>query len=153
MGQWEYSHMYRDAEDSLAASVASYGVWIAELAANLRAAMGGAAEVIYRHNVAHDGSVSRVLSILQVDEMVWPGMGSEVVFELYRKRESDSLGPLADTTSQDGEHYVRVLFNGQVLKSSSPALGEMDMVPAKTLLGYFDGLVGKDASLMKDLCK
>ena len=71
MGQWEYSQMYRDAGDSLAASVASYGVWIAELSAHFRDVVGGKKDVpLYVHNVAHDGSTSRVLSILQVDVMV-----------------------------------------------------------------------------------
>ncbi|SPO06097.1 uncharacterized protein DNG_08786 [Cephalotrichum gorgonifer] len=158
LGNWEYSQIYRDAPDSLAASVASYGVWIAELAENLRAAVAGTNEVIYAHNVAHDGSVSRLLSILQLDEMVWPGMGSEVVFELYKKRAKGTKpgrGPRPGPPPAGGadEHYVRVLFNGQVLKSSSPTLGLMDMIPAQTLLAYFDGLVGERAGLVKGLCK
>ena len=71
MGQWEYSQSYRDAESSLAASVASYGVWIAELSAHLRDVVSGKDDLpLYVHNVAHDGSTSRVLSILQVDVMV-----------------------------------------------------------------------------------
>ncbi|KAK3943587.1 histidine phosphatase superfamily [Diplogelasinospora grovesii] len=86
-GNWEYAQIYRDAPQSLAASAASLGVWVAELAAHLRAAVNGTTDVIYYHNIAHDGSVSRLLSILQVDTMVWPGMGSEVVFELYKKQQ------------------------------------------------------------------
>lgn len=163
LGHWEYAEMYRGSEDSLAASAAAYGVWVAELAANLRGAMEGRGDVIYMHNVAHDGSVSRLLSILQLDEMVWPGMGAEVVFELYQKKEggyaasaasgsADSEGEEEDG-SDAGGYYVRVLFNGQPLKSSSPTLGLMEMVPAETLLGYFDGLVGENASLVKELCE
>lgn len=98
---------------------------------------GRGGEVVYRHNVAHDGSVSRLLGVLQVDEMVWPGMGSEVVFELH---------------GRDGKHFVRVLFGGKVLKSSSPSLGVMDLLPAETLLGYFDGLVGKAAGMVVQKC-
>ncbi|OHF02449.1 hypothetical protein CORC01_02144 [Colletotrichum orchidophilum] len=245
LGNWEYSQMYRDAPDSLAASVASWGVWVAELATHLRAVVDGTSETIYFHNVAHDGSVSRLLSILQLDHMVWPGMGSEVVFELYKKRKTDDAEnppaptstviapgcnrnnclrqvireaasaatfcpnltasaswtqPLpawaancngdvaalssacsciyatatatatanatatatttatATSTPGAGEGagesgwYVRVLWGGQVLKSSHPALGLMDMVPVETLLSYFDGLVGENASLVKGKC-
>lgn len=166
--------MYRDAPTSLAASVASYGVWIAELAANIRAAVEGKSSVRYLHNVAHDGSVSRVLSILQIDGMVWPGMGSEVVFELWRKKKQGHRprgageGGQAATPAGHGsggkpghgnggndgesEYFVRVLFGGKVLKSSSPTLGTMDMIPVQTLLDYFDGLVGENASLVKGLC-
>lgn len=148
LGEWEYSYTYRDNENSLPASVASYGVWIAELAQNLRHAVDPAAYnasvpgqegVKYRHNVAHDGSVSRLLSILQVEKMVWPGMGSEVVFELYKRK-------------TDGRFFVRVLWGGQVLVSSNPSLGRMDMLSVDTLLAYFDGLVGMGAAKVPGLC-
>lgn len=87
LGQWEYSRLYRDEAAALPASAASMGVWFAELASHLRDVKDGKAGAVkWRHNVAHDGSVSRVLSVLQADTMVWPGMGSEVVFELYRKK-------------------------------------------------------------------
>ncbi|KAF4125943.1 2-phosphoxylose phosphatase [Geosmithia morbida] len=146
LGHWEYSQMYRDNDTTLAASTGAYGVWVAELAVNLRAVIEGNRDVLYTHNIAHDGSVSRVLSLLQIDEMVWPGMGSEVVFELYKK--GDGPG-----TQQTGSgFYVRVLFGGQVLKSSSPALGAIDMIPAGKLLDYFDSLVGNRASLIKAKC-
>ncbi|KAF4993130.1 hypothetical protein FDECE_13510 [Fusarium decemcellulare] len=150
MGQWEYSQIYRDAPSSLDASVTSYGVWIAELASHFRAVIDGKKDTLYLHNFAHDGSVSRVLSILQIDVMVWPGTGSEIIFELYKK----SSKKTRDEDSADGEtgYYVRVLFSGQTLKSSHPSLGLMDMVPVETLLAYFDGLVGKDASLVKGKC-
>ncbi|KXJ87095.1 histidine phosphatase superfamily [Microdochium bolleyi] len=140
LGQWEYSHIYRDAgADTLTAAAASIGVWVAELAAHLRARIAGEGSLLYMHNFAHDGSTSRLLSVLQIDAMVWPGMGSEIVFELYQKTGA-------------GTWHVRVLFGGKVLKSSNPSLGVMDMLPAETLLAYFDGLVGKNASLVKGKC-
>lgn len=157
--------MYRDAPTSLSTSAANYGVWIAELAANMRKAVEGSSPVRYMHNLAHDGSVSRVLSILQIDTMVWPGMGSEVVFELWKKPSSPGHGvgggrnaPVARDEFENRpakekvDYFVRVLFGGRVLKSSSPTLGVMDMVPLSTLLDYFDGLVGPSASLVKPLC-
>lgn len=121
LGNWEYSHIYRGAgPDALAASASSLGVWVAELAAHLRHVVGGTGDgTLWFHNVAHDGSVSRLLGILQADVMVWPGMGSEVVFELWKK---------------GGAHYVRVLFGGRVLTSSNPSLGTMDMILVETLL-------------------
>ncbi|KAI0803692.1 phosphoglycerate mutase-like protein [Xylaria sp. FL0064] len=166
LGQWEYSRIYRDAPQSLSASVASYGVWVAELSAHLRAVISGSDKnenenengngtPLYFHNVAHDGSVSRVLSILQIEVMVWPGMGSEVVFELYERkphRSSQQGNNSNPGNSSSGAYYVRVLFGGRVLKSSNPSLGVMDMLPVETLLAYFDGLVGKDASLVVGKC-
>lgn len=121
LGHWEYSHTYRGGgPDALAASASSLGVWAAELAAHLRDAAGGTGDgTLWFHNVAHDGSVSRLLGILQADVMVWPGMGSEVVFELW---------------ARGAGYFVRVLFGGRVLTSSNPSLGTLDMIPVETLL-------------------
>ncbi|SMR63911.1 unnamed protein product [Zymoseptoria tritici ST99CH_3D1] len=144
LGEYEYSFIYRDSPDSLPASVASYGIFVAELAQNLRHAMGegapptGDCKVKYRHNVAHDGSISRLLSILQLERMVWPGMGAEVVFELYSKA---------------GVYFLRVLWGGRVLRSSHPAFGQMDMVPVAQFLAYIDGLVGVKARKVPELCQ
>lgn len=81
---------------------------------------------------------------------VWPGMGSEIVFELYRKREGGNLG--GNTTLGENMFYVRVLFGGQTLRSSNPDLGLLAMLPVETLLAYFDGLVGESASQVKGKC-
>ena len=137
LGEYEYDYLYRSAPQSLQASTASYGVWVAELAQNIRDTIGGTSPVKYRHNVAHDGSLAMLLSILQVDEMVWPGLGAEIVFEIWRSGE---------------ERFVRILWGGVVLRSSDPSLGSVDMLPVDTLLGYFDGLVGVGASKILGLC-
>jgi hypothetical protein len=139
LGQYEYSYIYRGSSLSLQAAVGSYGIYIAELSQNIRSALSGSSKIRYKHNVAHDGSVSRLLAILQVDVMVWPGMGSEVLFEVYRK-----------TGGQ--EEFVRVLWGGKVLRSSNPGLGLLDMVPLNNLLGYFDGLVGAKAEKVVQFC-
>jgi hypothetical protein len=142
LGQYEYSFIHRDSPQSLQAAVASYGVWFAELAQNIRDAVSGTSPVIYRHNVAHDGSVSRILSILQIEQMVWVGMGSEVVFEIYQKKGYGA-----------SKKYVRILWGGKVLRSSNPSLGEVDMLDLEVFLGYVDGLVGRRATKIVGLCK
>lgn len=80
-------------------------------------------------------------------------MGSEVVFEMYRRNRNATatLGLKTKARSTD-EFFVRVLFGGQPLKSSNPSLGLLDMIPAETLLAYFDGLVGTNASLVVGKC-
>lgn len=146
LGEYEYSFIYRDSNESLPASVGSYGIWVAELAQNLRHAMGDgpssvnatSEKIRYRHNVAHDGSISRLLAILQIERMVWPGMGSEVVFELYSKA---------------GCYYLRVLWGGEIMTSSNPTLGRIDMVPIDSVLAYFDGLIGVGASKIPGICQ
>lgn len=139
LGQYEYSFIYRDSPQSLTMSVASYGIYVAELVQNLRDVIQGKyAGVRYRHNVAHDGSISRLLAILQLDRMYWPGMGAEVVFELY---------------SNAGCYFLRVLWGGTVLLSSHPNFGSIDMIPVASFLAYADGLVGVGACRVPELCK
>lgn len=154
LGNYEYSYVYRDDPRSLAASLTSYGVWIGELTTHIREFINGTGDVIYRHNIAHDGSLSRLLSVLQVDVMVWPGMGSEVVFELYKKDTTSSTTTTTTTTTSSVApgYYLRVLWKGQALRSSNPSLGLMDMVPLETVLAYFEGLVGVGASLVYGKC-
>lgn len=147
LGMYEYSYIYRDHPDSLNASVASYGGWISEIAQNIRqggmgigksSVPGTSPRMRYRHNIAHDGSMARLLSILQANQMVWPGMGAEIIFEVFSKKDC---------------FYVRVLWGGQILRSSHPAFGRMDMIPAETLLAYFDGLVGENGSKIPGMCR
>jgi hypothetical protein len=147
LGQWEYSYIYRDAPATLTTSTALFGAWIAELAQHLREQMalltwdpqGTSTRVLYRHNVAHDGSLSKLLSLLQIQQMVWPGMGAEIVFELYRRVGID-------------EFFLRVLWGGQVLRSSNPDFARFDMVPVDTVLNYCDSLVGVKGSSVPGLC-
>jgi len=82
LGYWEYSLLFRVDSRSLPASGGAWGVWVAELAAHLRAVIDGSGSTLWYLNIAHDGSLSRLLSILQSDALVWPGMGSEVVFDV-----------------------------------------------------------------------
>lgn len=168
LGNFEYSYLYRDDPRSLSASSASFGIWIAELTAHIRDAVSADSDILYRHNIAHDGSISRLLSILQVDVMAWPGMGSEVVFELYKKRTTSAatvstlsevplfamIGPsnTSGSASIMRNYYIRVLWKGQPLRSSNPSFGLMDMVPLSTLLAYVDGLVGIGGSLVQSRC-
>jgi acid phosphatase len=82
-----------------------------------------------------------LLSILQVDEMVWPGSGSEVVFEIYKSN-----------TANKEERFVRILWGGVVLHSSYPVLGNLDMLSLNTILDYFDALVGVGARKVPGMC-
>ncbi|KAJ3500824.1 hypothetical protein NLJ89_g9621 [Agrocybe chaxingu] len=127
LGNWEYSYQFRDAPASAQYAALRYGAWVLELKAHLQAKVDGTSKVKYFHNIAHDGSISPLLGFLQVDEMVWPGMGSEIVFELYSH---ESTG-----------HLIRILWGGQPMKTSTP-LGTLDMIPLANLFSYIDTMVG-----------
>lgn len=64
--------------------------------------------------------MSLLLGSLQAAEMVWPGMGAEIIFELYK---SNKRVPRNSTANW----HLRVLWNGQPLQTSTP-LGTLDMI-------------------------
>ncbi|KDR79193.1 hypothetical protein GALMADRAFT_243093 [Galerina marginata CBS 339.88] len=134
LGNWEYSYQFRDAPQSAQYAALRYGVWVSELKAHLQAKVDGTSKVKYFHNVAHDGSMSPLLGFLQVDQMVWPGMGSEIVFELYT----------AGTKIKS--NFIRVLWGGQPMKTSTP-LGVLDMIPLSDFFSYIDSMVGSTSAL------
>lgn len=82
------------------------------------------------HSFAHDGSVSPVLGLLQIAYPVWPGMGSEVVFELWE-------------SSKTKAYAVRVLWSGKPLVTSTP-LGTLDMVPYDQFVAYLRSSIPAD---------
>ncbi|KAJ6606452.1 phosphoglycerate mutase-like protein [Mycena vulgaris] len=133
LGNWEYSYYFRDAPNSALYSALHYGAWFLELRAHLAAAVAGQSKIKYFHNIAHDGSVSPVLGFLQIANMVWPGMGSEVVFELYKSKKQNA-------------HFLRVLWGGQPMVTSTP-MGTLDMIPVETMLEYIDSMVGSGSDL------
>jgi hypothetical protein len=77
---------------------------------------------------AHDGSTAAVLGILQADYPIWPGMASEIVFELWQKGKGD---------------YIRVLFSGQPLVTSTK-LGTLVMVRLEVFEEYLESILPKD---------
>ncbi|KAF9527468.1 histidine phosphatase [Crepidotus variabilis] len=135
LGNWEYSYLYRDAQASAEYAALRYGAWVLELRGHLQAKMDGNSKLKYLHNVAHDGSISSLLGFLQIDQMVWPGMGSEVVFELYSSKSAHS-----------SSWFIRVLWSGQPIKTSTP-LGTLDMVPLEQFFQYIDSMVGSGNDL------
>ncbi|PPQ74665.1 hypothetical protein CVT24_003822 [Panaeolus cyanescens] len=131
LGNWEYSWQYRDAPDSAKYAALRYGAWMLELKSHLQSKIDGTSSVKYFHNIAHDGSISSLLGFLQISQMVWPGMGSEVVFELYRK---------------ESEYFIRVLWGGQPMHTSTP-LGVLDTIPYENFIAYIDKMVGSAQDL------
>ncbi|KAJ7221754.1 phosphoglycerate mutase-like protein [Mycena pura] len=132
LGNWEYSYNYRDAPGSAQYSALHYGAWFLELKGHLEAVIAGQSKIKYFHNIAHDGSVSPVLGFLQIANMVWPGMGSEVVFEVYK--------------NQKKAYFLRVLWGGQPMVTSTP-MGTLDMIPIETMLDYIDSMTGSATDL------
>ncbi|KAJ3873944.1 histidine phosphatase [Lentinula edodes] len=146
LGNYEYSYYYRDAFNSTLFSALSYGAWVLELVGHFKEQMAGTSGVRYFHNVAHDDSLGPLLGILQISEMVWPGMGSEIVFELYE------AGPLlSNATASTSNFFLRVLWGGQPMQTSLPLgtnnSGLLDMIPVEDFFDYVNNTIGAGSEL------
>ncbi|EIM82919.1 phosphoglycerate mutase-like protein [Stereum hirsutum FP-91666 SS1] len=139
LGNWEYSYYYRDAQNSTLYSALHYGAWILELKGHLEAKIAGG-QMKYFHNVAHDESMSCLLGFFQISKMVWPGMGSEIVFELYKKNS------IHDHYASTDGWYLRVLWGGEPMQTSTP-LGTLDMIPVDSVLDYIESYIGTSSDL------
>ncbi|KAH3663968.1 hypothetical protein OGAPHI_004682 [Ogataea philodendri] len=138
LGDYEYNYTWRINENSTLYAATDYGAYFNELKHRLVDKTTGASALKYSHNVIHDGSISGMLGFLQINYLRWPGMGSEVVFELY-----EGL--------KDSKWYVRTLYGGQVLETTGP-LGTIDMIPLEKLVDYIESMIGENAETLVDYC-
>ena len=156
LGQWESAYLWRTSKESLRRSVATFGAWVDEFLQRVQLVEAGLSTLKYFHSVAHDGSISRLSALLQLERMVWPGMGAEIVFEIY------SRSGAANGTSQQQllqqqqpaskDWFVRILRGGQPFASSHPDLKGGEMIELSKLTGYLSSLIGDQATNVVSLC-
>ncbi|KAF7760282.1 hypothetical protein Agabi119p4_10958 [Agaricus bisporus var. burnettii] len=107
-GNWEYSYIFRDAPESADYSCKKYGAFFLQLQDHLQQVMDGKSTMKFMYNIAHDGSMAPMLGCLQISQMVWPGMGAEVTYELYEGPSNGNNGPgqcNSDITSRDDNSH------------------------------------------------
>lgn len=125
---WEYAYSWRTAVNSTLRSALTMGPWVHQLRGHMADNIAGNSTVKYFHNFAHDGSMAPLLGIFQLAQPVWPGMGSELVFELWKGGSTN---------------YVRVLWGGQPMQTSTP-LGTLDMVTLEDFDSYLATVLPAD---------
>ncbi|ORY77316.1 histidine phosphatase superfamily [Protomyces lactucae-debilis] len=108
LGDWEWDYTWRTSSTARQHITAARGVLIAELLGLLERKKAGETQIRYAHVFAHDGDLGPLLGSLGVPSVRWPGMGAEIVFELY------------ETTA--GVFMVRVLYGGQPIESTHGSL-------------------------------
>ncbi|ODV84096.1 hypothetical protein CANARDRAFT_201928 [[Candida] arabinofermentans NRRL YB-2248] len=138
LGDWEYNYMWRMNENSTLYAATHYGAYFSELRERLSEKVTGSSKLKYSHNVAHDGSLSSILSFLQIDYLRWPGMGAEISFELYYGKE-------------DSTWYLRILYLGKVLDTTGP-LGSVDMIKLDDFISYINSMIGSNNEILIDYC-
>jgi acid phosphatase len=82
-GDWEYNYMWRRSANATRYIQVIEGLFIGEIARKLEAVAEGASKLAYSHNFVHDGDISPILGALGITAMRWPGMGSNIAFEIW----------------------------------------------------------------------
>eukprot|EP00752_Nemacystus_decipiens_P018781 g16838.t1 len=73
-------------------------------------------------------TVGSILAALNVTDWAWPPYASNIVFELWRRTETESL-PRMEGGQVGAEKFVRMLYNGRVVK---PNFCQRDECPLRT---------------------
>ncbi|SPO38695.1 related to acid phosphatase [Pseudozyma flocculosa] len=114
-GDWEYDYIWNTAEGADDYVRYGFGVFVQELAENLKAFRDGKERHKVKYYVGHDGTMVRLFkSLAQSGQIRWPAMGSEVVIEVWRKPNGKG--------QNDKQHYVRILQYGSTMATNADLL-------------------------------
>lgn len=82
-GDWEYNYWWCRNKDAKQYIQLVEGLFIGEILRRLEAIEGGQSSLVYSHNFIHDGDMGPILGALGIKALRWPGMGSNVAFEVW----------------------------------------------------------------------
>ncbi|KAL4783581.1 histidine phosphatase superfamily [Aspergillus varians] len=82
-GDWMYQYTWRRNPNATEYIQVIEGLFIAELVGGFEAVQERRSEVAYRHIFAHDGDIAPMLGALGIRAMRWPGMASNLAFEIW----------------------------------------------------------------------
>jgi acid phosphatase len=131
LGDWEWDFTWRAQPNAKQHIRAARGVLIAEMLDMLSRKAAGQTKIRYAHLFGHDGELGPLLGSLGVPFLRWPGMGAEIVFELYKTK--------ADA------HMVRVLYGGRPIRSSH---GDLSWMPLDQFAAIWQTYIPEDAKKM-----
>ncbi|KIY42898.1 histidine acid phosphatase [Fistulina hepatica ATCC 64428] len=132
-GDWEWNYYWRTNPYATLYIQLVEGLFIGEVLARFEAVANGTSDLKFSHTFAHDGDVGPVLGALGINELRWPGMGSNIAFEIWET--SDSQNPL----------YARVLYCGQPIET---IYGVLDWLPLSSLIAILRPFVPEDIVAM-----
>ncbi|KAF9952399.1 Lysophosphatidic acid phosphatase type 6 [Mortierella alpina] len=110
------------------------GPLVAEIRNNMMdasqtAAKGGDQEGRFRIYSGHDSTLTPLLGVLDSADMHWPVYATNLIFEMW-------------SSPSDGD-FVRVLYNGQVLKTKTNWC-DLEWCPFQTFADYMGGFILED---------
>jgi 2-phosphoxylose phosphatase len=114
MGDWEWDFYWVAQPNVTLYITAVEGLFIGEILAHFEEVTAGLSPLKLSHTFAHDGDMGPVLGALGIQSLRWPALGSSLAMELWQ------------TSDPTENYYVRVLYSGAPLRTST---GDLSWVP------------------------
>lgn len=127
LGDWEWNYYWRTYARAQTYIQTVEGPFIGEILTNFRQVESGKSKIKYQHDFIHDGDIGPICGALGISSLRWPGMGSNIAFELW--------------DVEGGSMHARVLYSGQPMKTIH---GRLDWLPLQKLIDILTPFVSKD---------
>lgn len=82
-GDWEWNYWWRLNRNASRYIQLTEGLFLQEMIVRLKAIENGRLDRVYTHNFLHDGDLGPILGALSIQQLRWPGMGSNIAFEVW----------------------------------------------------------------------
>lgn len=133
-GDWEWNYYWRTNVYVEKYIQVVEGLFIGEIVSRLESVANGTIqEGKYSHVFVHDGDIGPVAGALGVESLRWPGMGSNIAFEIWKTHNHAS--------EANDAYFARVLYSGQPIKTIH---GDIDWMPLESLLGILRPFIPTD---------
>ncbi|KAL4902059.1 hypothetical protein BDW74DRAFT_187040 [Aspergillus multicolor] len=126
-GDWMYNYWWRKNPNVTEYIQSVEGLFIGELVRGFESLLRWEREVVYSHTFAHDGDIAPLLGALGIRTLRWPGMGSNVAFEIWE--------------TSNKEFYARVLYSGRTIETVH---GVLEWIPLSRLIEILSVFVPDD---------
>lgn len=125
-GDFEWNYYWVAQENTTDYITGTEGLFIGEISQHLTQVSLGKSSLKFSHIFAHDGDVGSVAGALGIELLRWPGMDSNIAFELWE-----------ETTGKTKEYFVRVLYCGAPIRSTKGDLNWMALDNFQNILGEY----------------
>ncbi|KAJ5197736.1 histidine acid phosphatase [Penicillium cinerascens] len=109
---WEWNYWWRQNQNASRYIQLTEGLFLKEIAERLKSTSQRTLGRVYTHSFVHDGDLGPVLGAMGIQRLRWPGMGSNMAFEVWKTNEH--------------QFFVRVLYGGHPLRTVH---GDLEWVP------------------------
>ncbi|KAG0078119.1 hypothetical protein BGZ90_005907 [Linnemannia elongata] len=130
-GDWEWQFHWRRSPQAIQYIQTVGGLFIGEIVGRLQAVLDGKQAYVYAHTFFHDNDIGPILGAFGIDNMRWPGMGSNIAIEVW---ETTAEQPHETPTTT---YYARVLYSGHPIKTIHGTLNWIELSELISILQVY----------------